>query len=146
MSYNIIDITLVALTVFILTFSFFRGFVKRMSWSFATIGSLIISCISAKYVNEYFKFTDNTNKIIVFVILLVVILIILKILLNFISKKLKDKAVLGTADRLLGLAIGILQSGAIVVIVSIFAFYVFNNYSSDSIIVNTVADLLKLKG
>lgn len=146
MSYNIIDIVLVAITVFILTYSFFKGFIKRMSWSFATIGSLIISSISAKYVNDYFKFTDKTNKIIVFILLLLAVFILLKILLNLLSKKLKDKAVLGTADRILGLAIGVLQSGAIVIIMSILAFYLLNKYSADSIIVNTVAQFLKLKG
>lgn len=146
MNYNIIDIVLVALTVFLLTYSFFKGFIKRMSWSLATVGAFIISCISSKYVNDYFMFTDTSNKVIVFIILLVLLIIILKILLNFISKKLKDKAVLGTVDRLMGLIIGALQSGAIVFIISILAFYLFNNYSSNSIIVNAVADLLKLKG
>ena len=146
MNYNIIDIVLVALTVFLLTYSFFKGFIKRMSWSLATVGAFIISCICSKYVNDYFKFSDTSNKVIVFIILIVLLIIILKILLNFISKKLKDKAVLGTVDRLMGLIIGALQSGAIVFIISILAFYLFNNYSSNSIIVNAVADLLKLKG
>ncbi len=146
MSYNIIDIILVAITVFILTYSFFKGFIKRMSWSFATVGAFIVSCISAKYVNEYFNFTDSSNKIIVFVGLLVILLIVFKIILNLISKKLKDRAVLGTADRILGLAIGILQSAAIVFIVSILAFYLLNKYTADSIIVNSIAELLNLKG
>ena len=146
MSYNIIDIILVAITVFILTYSFFKGFIKRMSWSFATVSAFIVSCISAKYVNEYFNFTDSSNKIIVFVGLLVILLIVFKIILNLISKKLKDRAVLGTADRILGLAIGILQSAAIVFIVSILAFYLLNKYTADSIIVNSIAELLNLKG
>ena len=146
MSYNIIDIVLVATTVFILTYSFFKGFIKRMSWSLATVGSLIISSIFSKYANDYFKFTDTTNKIIVFIVLLVVSFILLKLLLNIVSKKLKDRPLLGTADRLLGLAIGALQSGAIVFIASILAFYLLNKYSADSIIVNAIVDLLKLKG
>lgn len=146
MSYNIIDIVLVAIAVFLLTYSFFKGFVKRMSWSFATVGSLVISTFAGKYVNNYLKFTENSKKIIVFVILFVIILILLKIILNLISKSLKDKAVLGTADKLLGLAVGILQSGAIIALISVVAFYVFKDYSSDSIIVGFVANILNLKG
>ena len=146
MSYNIIDIILVAITVFILTYSFFRGFIKRMSWSLATVGSLIISCICSKYVNDYLKFTDSSNKIIAFVILLVVCLIVLKLLLNIFSKKIKDKVIIGTVDRLLGLVFGAFQSAAIVIIVSILAYYLLNKYSSNSIIVNTIVNLLKLKG
>lgn len=146
MSYNIIDIILVAITVFILTYSFFKGFIKRMSWSLATAGSLVLSAIACKYLINYLKFAQNSTNVVLFAVTFVVLLILLKIILNFISKKLKDKAILGTLDKLLGLAVGILQSGAILALAGILAFYLLKDYSADSIIVKTIANFLNLKG
>lgn len=146
MSYTIIDIVFAAFTVFILTYSFFMGFIKRMSWALSNICAFVFSYVCVHYFGEYLKFAEKLNDFILFVIIFLISFVLFKLMFKKLSKSLKDKAILGTADRLLGLLVGVLQAAVIILISSFVILTFFKDVAKDSIVINFVSDILKLKG
>ena len=146
MSFSIIDIIFAALAVFILTYSFYKGFVKRISWALSSVCAFAVSFIVINYFGEYISFIKKYNRLLVFAVIFLLSLIIFNFFFKKISKSLKDKAILGTADRLLGLLVGILQTAVIIVILSFAVFTLFKDYAKDSLIINFVISIFNLKG
>lgn len=144
MSFNSVDIAFAVITAVILVYSYFTGFIKRMSGAFSLAGAVVAAYFAYKPVCVYLKFTKTLNMALVFFALFIVFFIVIRIILHKVSDSVSDTAVIGTANRLLGLAVGILQCAGIILISSLVIFLISEEFALQSKVIEFLAKLFNL--
>lgn len=142
MSFQIIDYIFIGIIIAFSVFSFFSGFVKRMNSTIAAVCALIVAYLTYQPVyqkaQEFFSFNEKSYRFLLFALICVLVFIVLRVFLQFLNRKINDLLITGTLNRILGLLVGLLQSGIIVTITSFLIYFVSRSYAMQSVIIRFI--------
>ena len=143
MTMNVTDIIFIVIGILICIYSFHQGFLKRIRSFIAAAVAGIADYFVFQYLKQ-FKFTKNYYIGIILLICFIILFLVVKWIISTIAKDVKETPIIGTADRLFGLLIGIIQSAILIVIVSLIIYTVSKEYALSSVVISYIVKFLKV--
>jgi len=141
MSFNYVDYAFFAIFILFSIYSLKRGFMKRTAGFAACAASFILTMVAMRYLPAYVPLIAE-HKAVAYAVIFLLLWVVLKLLLYRICSKLSDTLILGTADKILGLAVGLLQSAIIVFVISYIIYFFNEKFALQSVVIQQIIHIL----
>ncbi len=113
MTAHLLDIIILSVFVIFTIVSYKRGFLKVFIGAFAWLIALVAALLACKPISDYFGLLEEYEIFLVFIGSFIVGWILIKLLSSFLSKKVKKICIVGTANKIGGAAIGLIEAAAL---------------------------------
>ncbi|MBR0414395.1 MAG: CvpA family protein [Clostridia bacterium] len=141
MSFNYVDYAFFAIFILFSIYSLRRGFMKRTAGFAACVASFILTMVAMRYLPAQIPFIAE-HKAVAYAVLFVLLWVVLKFLLHRIFSKFTDNLILGTADKILGLAVGLLQAAIIIFVISYIIYFFNERFALQSVVIQQIIHFL----
>ena len=135
MSFHYLDYIFMAIVIVISIHSFKCGFLKRKSTFLSCLIAFAATCCVIHFVPDSLSIFREDYKILSFALIFAVLWILIKLLLHLFSKSISKTIILGTADKLLGLLVGLLQSLMLVFAIGCVLYFFAKDFAMHSVLI-----------
>ena len=144
MSFSHLDYVIIAFTGLVCVFSFFTGFLKRLSGAVAVAGACVITHFTSGILQNELLFSHEPFTHFIPVLEFILLFIIIKLIVKKISKGISDVPLAGTTDKTVGFLLGLCMSVAFVFAFSVFLQYIKPDTVQQSLIMSAIIKFFHL--